>query len=350
MRFFSIAAREMRVMSRRAAMYHARWLTGAVFLLLLLWLAWVMDFASNRRANKDIFEVFSICIYFYCLLVGAAGSADCLSREKREGTLGLLFLSNLNSREIVAGKICSSSLSLFYSLLGVFPLLALPVVFGGITTAVFWCTVLALLNALWFAMTCGFIASAVCEKQFPAVALATGLAMFLGAGWAGLMQILKALGWPADVTYSLANFCPLTTLLHVARGRMFIGGNDFFHSLGLVFASSIIALLLVSVWIARTWRDRPKRARRHFWQSRSAAPAPVVSRANVELRRRLLGINPFYWLAGRRRVSSPAFLGVGALLVLSAMGAARTADTHQLEIFCVASVLLCLALHVITLY
>ena len=172
MRFLSVAERELRVIARRPWFFRARWITASAFFGLLLWLAWLYDLASNRRATVDLFETYSIFIFIYCLLVGAASTADCLSREKREGTLGLLFLSNLNSAEIVAGKIGSSSLTLLYSLLAIFPLLALPVLFGGITFSHFWCVVLALVNGLFFAMTAGFVASALCVRQFPAVALA----------------------------------------------------------------------------------------------------------------------------------------------------------------------------------
>ena len=38
------------------------------------------------------------------LVIVSALSSDSISREKREGTLGLLFLTPLGSRDIVIGK------------------------------------------------------------------------------------------------------------------------------------------------------------------------------------------------------------------------------------------------------
>ena len=64
-------------------------------------------------------------LFVYCLFVEAAGTADSISRERREGPLGLLFLTNLNSAEIVAGKVFSNGL-------------ALAVLIGGITLGQFW--------------------------------------------------------------------------------------------------------------------------------------------------------------------------------------------------------------------
>ena len=111
MRFLSVAERELRAAARRKATYRVRWIAGVIFLGLLLWLAWVFNLFTNRNSAPQVFQVFSVCIFLFCLFVGATGTADCLSREKREGTLGLLFLTNLNSAEIVAGKLCANALA-----------------------------------------------------------------------------------------------------------------------------------------------------------------------------------------------------------------------------------------------
>jgi len=313
MRFLSVAEREMRVTARRTWFYRARWLTALAFFVLLLWLAWAFDLGRNRGAAGLWFEAYSIFVFIYCLLVGATSTADCLSRERREGTLGLLFLTNLSSLEIITGKICSSSLTLLYSLLAIFPLLAIPVLFGGITAMDFWCTVLALVNALWFAMAMGFIASALCIRQFPAVALATGLALFFGAGWVGIMELLDQLGWSSEVTDLLKLFSPLKTLFEAGHTRGIFARQTFWNSLAAVVLVWTICFLLVSWWIARAWRDRPKRARAG---KRVAAKPAGPSPARVALRRRLLSINPFLWLASRQRVSAPVFMFISCGLVL----------------------------------
>src|SRR5262245_44524059 len=213
MRFLSIAERELRAAARRKGTFRLRWITATGVLGLLLWLGWALDAFANKRNGPMVFHVSAVIIFLYCLFLGAAGTADCLSRERREGTLGLLFLTNLNSAEIVGGKLCSNALAYLYPLLAMFPVLAMPVLLGGITFGEFWRTVLALANAVFFASAVGFRASAVSVRQFPAVALATGMTLALGLGLAGLATVLKRYSYPSWLTEWLAAFCPLHTLL-----------------------------------------------------------------------------------------------------------------------------------------
>ncbi len=133
MRFLSVAERELRAAARQKATYRTRWITAAIFFALLVWLLWVFNGFRNRRAAPEVFEVFSILTFGYCLITGTAWTADCISSERRDGTLGLLFLTNLNSGEIIAGKLCSSALASVYALFAIFPMLALPLLMGGIT-------------------------------------------------------------------------------------------------------------------------------------------------------------------------------------------------------------------------
>jgi len=178
MRFLSVAERELRAVSRHKGTHRLRWITGAAFFGLLVWLMWAFD---GFRAPQ-IFQIFATIAFFYCLLIGTARTADCLSSERREGTMGLLFLTNLNGPEIIGGKLCSSALAAAYGLFAIFPLLALQMLIGGITLGHFWRTVLALANAIFFSVTAGFLASSVCVRQFTAIAAATGFALFFSAG------------------------------------------------------------------------------------------------------------------------------------------------------------------------
>ena len=106
MRFLTVADRELRAAARRKATYRVRWITAVVFFGLLIWLLWAFDGFTRRRAASGIFIAYSGLSFFYCLIIGTAVTADCLSAERREGTLGLLFLTNLNSAEMVAGGFC----------------------------------------------------------------------------------------------------------------------------------------------------------------------------------------------------------------------------------------------------
>jgi len=319
MRFLTVAERELRAAARRRGTYRVRWITAAAFFALLVWLGWAFNVFSNRGAGSMVFRTFSVFIFVYCLFVGAAGTADCISCEKRDGTLGLLFLTNLNSAEIVGGKLCSHALALIYSLLAIFPVLALPVLIGGITFGNFWCSVLALANGLFFAIAAGFVASALCVRQFSSVALATGLALFFGMGVLGAAQVMRKFGCPASITDAIAAFCPLHTLLRADDGRLARIRFGYWSSLAIVSGMSWTWLALVAWRVARTWRDRPKSAgawsRFKTWQRLQQRG----SSARANLRRRLLEINPFFWLDGRRWISSPVFMILTAALIVIAV-------------------------------
>src|SRR6478735_3846447 len=243
MRFLSVADRELRAAARRSATYYVRWITGVGFFVLLVWLLWVFDAFTNQRVVPDVLQVFAVMIFFYCLIIGTARTADCLSSEKREGTLGLLYLTNLNSAEIVAGKLCSNALATVYGLVAIFPIMAIPLLMGGVTGDYFWRMVLALLNAILFSLAAGFAASAVCVRQFPAVAVATGAALVLGAGMLGVAGIVDGYRGAKWIVELLAMCCPFYPLLIADGGKMF-GSNHYWLSLLMMSGLSLASLVL----------------------------------------------------------------------------------------------------------
>src|SRR6185436_16796995 len=112
----------------------------------------------------------------------------------------------------------------------------------------------------------------------------------------------------------LAVFSPLYTLISAGGTRLFVV-NHYWYSLATVAGMSLAWLGLTTLWLARAWRDRPKSVRAwhriRFWQ-RWDQPA---SASRVTLRRRLLDINPFFWLSGRKPISAPVFMFITVVLV-----------------------------------
>jgi hypothetical protein len=315
MRFLLVADRELRSAARQKVTYRTRWITAAVFFALLVWLLWAFHGFNSRLAASGIFRAYSVLIFLYCFFLGTARTADCITAERREGTLGLLFLTNLNSAEIIAGKLCSNALASVYGFMAIFPMLALPLLMGGITFGHFGRTVLGLLNGILFALAAGFLASVLCKRQFTAIALALGLTISLAGG---LM-----LGAAAANSYSptrplaswLAPFSPLYTLM-AADGTRLFGPNRFWRSAAAVTSISLGCLALTTLLLARTWRDRPKSVpawnRLGFWPSSKQNPSPK----RAALRRRLLAINPLFWLAARQLVSAPVMMLLAVVVTL----------------------------------
>src|SRR5215210_1133269 len=101
MTLLPIVARELRVASRRAATYWTRFIFG-VLAIVVGSFVWAMVFReSSRETGRALF------------------TSDCVSEEKREGTLGLLFLTDLKSYDIVLGKLTASSVTAIYGLLAI---------------------------------------------------------------------------------------------------------------------------------------------------------------------------------------------------------------------------------------
>ncbi len=161
MRFLPIVDRELREGSRRPVTYWRR--VGVAFLALLIGGAAYVEnyFEPQAKLGTLLFWGLSGMSMIFCLFAGRGLTADCLSREKREGTLGLLFLTDLKGYDVVLGKLVATSLSGFYALLAVFPVLAIPLLAGGMTNGEFWRMVLVLLNTFFYSLDIGVLASAV---------------------------------------------------------------------------------------------------------------------------------------------------------------------------------------------
>ena len=138
MPFLPIAERELRVAARKAATYRVRFWAVLLVLILFTWqFLWLArGLIPPAMHGKTIFVTLAAFAFLYCLFAGARATADCLSEEKREGTLGLLFLTDLKGYDIVFGKLVSSSINAVYGLIAIFPVLGICLMLGGVSFGV----------------------------------------------------------------------------------------------------------------------------------------------------------------------------------------------------------------------
>src|SRR5882724_4718130 len=166
MTFLPIVDRELRVAARLTATYRNRTITaGAVTAVAVLMLLFGSFSGVPSVIGGAMFQTLGFLTMLFCLLEGVRKTADCLSEEKREGTLGLLFLTDLKGYDVVLGKLAATSLNSFYGLLSTLPVLALPLLVGGITPVEYWRMVLALVNILFFSLSAGMLVSALCRQE-----------------------------------------------------------------------------------------------------------------------------------------------------------------------------------------
>ena len=171
MTLLPIVARELRVAARRHSTYSTRLVIALTGIAICVFFYSLNLRASARLLGRYTFEGLSGLAFGYCLFAGRRWTADCLSEEKREGTLGLLFLTDLKGYDVVLGKLAATSLNAFYGLFAIFPVLALPLLMGGVTNGEFWRMVLVLVNLFLFSLAVGVLASSLSRIARQAMAL-----------------------------------------------------------------------------------------------------------------------------------------------------------------------------------
>src|SRR5688572_11159372 len=151
MTFLPIVVREMRVTARKRSTYWVRFTAAAIALLIGAWsFLFLTRMGATTVVGKTLFGGLTGLAWLYAFLGGIFKTADTLSEEKREGTLGLLFLTDLKGYDIVLGKIVAASVNWFFGLLALFPVLALALLMGGVAPGEFWRKILGLANLLFY--------------------------------------------------------------------------------------------------------------------------------------------------------------------------------------------------------
>src|SRR5205809_5839402 len=159
--FLPIVERELRAASRRRGTYWNRAVAALAAILIFGGALFFEAHQPPKELGKDIFNALAGLFLFSSLVAGVRYTADCLSEEKREGTLGLLFLTDLKGYDVVLGKLAATALPPFYSLLAAIPILALPFFLGGVTPGEFWRMSAVLITLLLFSLSTGLFVSAV---------------------------------------------------------------------------------------------------------------------------------------------------------------------------------------------
>ena len=325
MTFLPIVTRELRVRARAAGTYRVRLGAGGGAVLIvagMLILGWL--YSARPTMGEGMFATLAWLSFFFCLLEGLRNTADCLSEEKREGTLGLLFLTDLNGFDVVLGKLIATSLNSFYGLLAIFPALAIPLLLGGVTGGEFARLAVALPLALLFSLSVGLFVSAISRDAQKAWTATAGLLLIFLAVLPGLDALLGLAGRKLF----LSRLSPLTPFLSVWDNP---SSGSFWPSVGLVLLVCV-ALLAAASWILpRAWQERPVEENKSV---RRPVPSSAESERERDRRAELLHPNPVVWLASRHEtirrdawiiVSVAVAVGLGVWLLFPGNRAALSA-------------------------
>jgi len=296
--FLPIVERELRVASRKRSTFWVRVAAALVALMIgcgFLVLSRVGFGFATASLGKGLFAALTWLSLAVALSAGLFFTSDCLSEEKREGTLGFLFLTDLRGYDVVFGKLLATSLRGSYALLAVFPILAVTLLMGGVSGAQFWKTSLALVNALMISLAAGLFVSAISRDSQKAQATTLFLLLLFVAG-----------GPASDATFAAVKQRSFNPVLSLASpGFLFVTAGAWGQShfwLGLLANQALAWMLfgLTCLLLPRTWQDR---AAKH-----STARSPWArawkfggAKRRAALRRRLIEPNPVLWLACRER-------------------------------------------------
>jgi ABC-type transport system involved in multi-copper enzyme maturation permease subunit len=205
MTFLPIVERELRVASRKRSTYWLR--VAAVLIALVLGTGFMMVSAmggvGTAHLGGPLFTILTWLALAPAIFAGLFFTSDALSEEKREGTLGFLFLTDLRGYDVAAGKLLATSLRGSFAMLAFFPVLAITLLMGGVTGSEFWKTTLALLNVLFISLSAGLLVSALSRDPQKAMG-GTLLLLFILIAGGPIVDTLgqsECLGSPAVLAF-----------------------------------------------------------------------------------------------------------------------------------------------------
>lgn len=307
MTFLPIVGRELRVAARRRGTYWSRTLVALLVIGIGMWIYLMARNAAPAEVSVAMFIGLTIVTMLFCLFAGVQTTADCLSEEKRDGTLGLLFLTDLRGYDVVAGKLVAGSLNAFYGLLATLPMLAIPLLMGGVTAAELGRVSLVLINTLFFSLACGMFASVLSKASRTGAALCLLIVVFI----AGLLPALAVLitassGVDRDPLELFSLFIPSPgfgfAMSFESNFKSRFGAEGFWGSLAVVHVIAWLLLGITCYLLPRSWQDRTATVSQLRWRDRWARWSLGQSGERAAFRSSLLEVNPFYWLVSRSRI------------------------------------------------
>jgi ABC-type transport system involved in multi-copper enzyme maturation permease subunit/uncharacterized membrane protein YhaH (DUF805 family) len=307
----SLIERELRVSLRRPWTGRLR-LMFAVLALLTCWVVLTVPRLPPGRESQVMLLWLGVVGLGFSLLAGCFLTADCVSEEKREGTLGLLFLTPLRSRDILAGKLAAHALPVAHGLLAALPVFFLPILNGGVTWAEVSRVLLALGVTLIFSLSAGLFFSAVGIESRTTVlgTLLTGLGITLvPLLYLVVMEGLLRLGWSGFGVPQLSPWVMLLSAFESTYQRT--GGWGYWGSVGMLMLLSGAMLGCANSWLPRAWQrgvEEPKRATR-------GAARRGAGLGHRVFRQRRLEADPYGW-AVALGCGEPLWLVVTRVLVV----------------------------------
>jgi ABC-type transport system involved in multi-copper enzyme maturation permease subunit len=193
--------RELRVQTRRSKAWWLRLLAGGF--TFACWAVPVLLHGIDVTNGRMSFFLLSLFPLLFASFTGIFATADMISKERREGTLGLLFLTRVHPMELIASKFISGVWQWVVCLLAILPMFLLPVLIGGVNGQEVIVMMALLISVCFLSASIGLFVSSLTRS---AVTATVWTFMFL-AGWFCLGTVL-AVGFAVGPTSTLTSFSP----------------------------------------------------------------------------------------------------------------------------------------------
>lgn len=297
--------RELRLAVRRRSTYYNR--VSAAVLVSLTTLALVYagygGWMGPAVAGRNLFLVLSLLGFVYVLFDGVLRTADSISDEKREGTLPLLFLTDLKSGDIILGKLSSRILPTACNVIAGLPALGFSIFLGGITGPDVFRMILALLNALFYASAFGMLISVLCRSDRTAFVAGFLGVVVLGIGLPAIGLVVQLRTGGTEVNPVFLGVSPGGAIWEIVGWTQSAPGPDRFVSA--IGTAHLIAwgFLIGAAFLLRfTWRESTQ-VLAFLWREvrlgrKSFGGSPARERA------RWLDAHPLIWAGERNRVAA----------------------------------------------
>lgn len=304
--------RELRVALRKSNPSRRRLVAGGWAIVITALLILIGGLTGDRHTGGTLKNLLLIFGLAACISIPAR-AAGTIAEERRNQTLGLLFLAGLGPMEVFFGKLLGAAVIAFSDLLVIFPLLALPFFMGGVSFDLFLATVCCLPNVLLFTLALSLLASTLARDESAALVSA----FVVGAVICGAAPLV----WLGERLLSGGTQAPWWLVSSPAYGPFLVatgfGGASahlFWVNFQATLVWSLLFLLIAAVALRRLWR-REEEGERVALHRRGqdwlpdwlVGPRPAALRPWLEE-------NPGVWLELTNR--RPRLLAWGAVAVI----------------------------------
>lgn len=315
--FLPIINRELRASARHPFTYYLRLLGAGALLLASFFFGIEHGFQSS--IGGKLFGYLHVTMFYAIWILVPLLAADCICRERREGTLGLLFMTGLSGPDIVMAKSLAHGLRALTLWVAVAPVLAIPFLLGGLSWQEAMLSLAINSGAMCWALAAGVLGSAWSKTWGRAVIRGAILAllflstMALVAGWCltSMLRSGRAAPWISrsfpDLNLDYAFLLGIGFITNLSRGlaivifRTITNGQLIWFAMVIVTASLLglaIAIRMAGAKTRRIWQEPPPSPHQIWLQKTFCTPIVWIAFFRRWMKHKL-EVNPIGWLEQR---------------------------------------------------